>query len=62
MAESTYSGANGGECVEWSPATAQTHGPVPIRDGKNPHGPVLTISPSAWHAFIAYAATGHDAH
>ncbi|MEV7344099.1 DUF397 domain-containing protein [Streptomyces sp. NPDC093544] len=26
---------------------------VPVRDSKNPHGPVLVIDRSAWAAFVA---------
>ncbi|WP_078644975.1 DUF397 domain-containing protein [Streptomyces varsoviensis] len=37
-----------------------THGIVPIRDSKTPHGPVVTVSPTAWSAFVAFTA-GRDA-
>ncbi|MEW2401740.1 DUF397 domain-containing protein [Streptomyces sp. NPDC046862] len=26
---------------------------VPVRDSKNPDGPVLTFAPSAWKAFLS---------
>ncbi|MEV0262730.1 DUF397 domain-containing protein [Streptomyces sp. NPDC050617] len=52
---SSYSGPEGGQCVEWAPG-AVAHGVVPVRDSKDPSGPVLTVSPAAWAAFIAFAA------
>ncbi|WP_063834497.1 DUF397 domain-containing protein [Streptomyces griseolus] len=42
--KSSYSG-NGGTCVEWAPGHAATTGAVPVRDSKNPGGPVLTGPP-----------------
>ena len=38
---SSYSDANGGQCVEFSRVFTQTHGTVPVRDSKHPHGPAL---------------------
>ncbi|MEV0263253.1 DUF397 domain-containing protein [Streptomyces sp. NPDC050617] len=54
--KSSHSGGEGGNCVEWAPSTVATHGVVPVRDSKAPHGPVLTVSPVAWASFIAFAA------
>ncbi|MFE7114446.1 DUF397 domain-containing protein [Streptomyces sp. NPDC057654] len=54
--KSSYSSSNGGNCVEWAPATVATHGVVPVRDSKVPHGPTLAVSPDAWSAFVAFAA------
>jgi hypothetical protein len=45
----SYSGANGGECVEVASAT----GAVIVRDTKNRNGGMLTVPASAWRAFIA---------
>ncbi|KOG52003.1 DUF397 domain-containing protein [Streptomyces varsoviensis] len=53
--KSTYSGGEGGQCVEWAPAAVATSGAVPIRDSKVPHGPILTVSPAAWASFVAFA-------
>ncbi|MET8647020.1 DUF397 domain-containing protein [Streptomyces sp. NPDC004675] len=55
--KSTYSGSEGGECLEVAFAsddfgTART---VHVRDSKNPTGPVFTASPEAWAAFTDYA-------
>ncbi|MFE2046909.1 DUF397 domain-containing protein [Streptomyces sp. NPDC059459] len=47
---SSYSGSNGGECVE----VAEGHptDSVPVRDSKNPSGPVVTVGAHAWQAFV----------
>ncbi|MEV0262929.1 DUF397 domain-containing protein [Streptomyces sp. NPDC050617] len=52
--KSSYSNSNS-NCVEWAPAVAAT-GVVPVRDSKDPNGPVLAVSPAAWSAFVAFAA------
>ncbi|MFD7460347.1 MULTISPECIES: DUF397 domain-containing protein [unclassified Streptomyces] len=46
---SSYSNTNGGECVEM---TEDFPGVVPVRDSKNPHGPVLVVPAAAWDAFV----------
>lgn len=46
---STHSGGNN-ECVEVSDAPGAG---VPVRDGKRPHGPVITFTPHAWRAFVS---------
>ena len=45
----TYSGANGGECVE----VANAADAVMVRDTKNREGGILSVPASAWRAFIA---------
>jgi Domain of unknown function (DUF397) len=36
-------------------------GIVAVRDSKDPHGPVLAVTPSAWHDLIADVKAGqHD--
>ncbi|MET7640184.1 DUF397 domain-containing protein [Streptomyces sp. NPDC005438] len=50
--KSSYSGNGGGSCVEWAPSSVSTSGVVPVRDSKTPHGPELTLTPTAWHAFV----------
>ena len=47
--KSSYSGTNGGDCIEVAPGFP---GLVPVRDSKNPQGPVLVINRSAWLSFI----------
>ncbi|KOG51965.1 DUF397 domain-containing protein [Streptomyces varsoviensis] len=54
--KSSYSGGDGGQCVEWASAVVPTRGVVFVRDSKEPYGPVLTVSPTAWASFIAFAA------
>ena len=48
--KSSYSGANGGDCVEIAPDFPAT---VPVRDSKNPDGPVLLFPRPAWSAFLS---------
>ncbi|WP_033321057.1 DUF397 domain-containing protein [Streptomyces yerevanensis] len=47
--KSSYSGSEGGNCVEIAAHTAAVH----IRDSKNPTGPVLTVAPVSWAAFMS---------
>jgi hypothetical protein len=53
--KSTYSGGNGGDCVE----IGGTERAVAVRDTKDRAGAVLTFGPDAWRRF---AATVKDAH
>ncbi|MEU2422628.1 DUF397 domain-containing protein [Streptomyces sp. NPDC007851] len=46
--KSSYSGSQGGDCVEVAAEPACIH----IRDSKHPGGPVLTVSPSSWSGFV----------
>ncbi|MFJ7069534.1 DUF397 domain-containing protein [Streptomyces sp. NPDC101115] len=47
--KSSFSGTNGGDCVE----VADGHpGAVPVRDSKNPAGPVLIVGAEAWQTFV----------
>ncbi|MEV8453668.1 DUF397 domain-containing protein [Streptomyces sp. NPDC052095] len=55
--KSSYSG-NGGSCVEWAPAQVSATGVVPVRDSKNPGGPVLHTSRAAFATFVAGVKTG----
>jgi hypothetical protein len=47
--KSSYSGANGGECVE----VATTADAVMVRDTKDRNGDVLSVPASAWRAFVS---------
>ena len=47
--KSSYSGANGGECVE----VATTADAVMVRDTKDRSGNVLSVPVSAWRAFVS---------
>ena len=47
--KSSYSGGNGGNCVE---VARNLPGVVAVRDSKDPEGPALTFSPAGWDAFV----------
>ena len=47
--KSSYSGNTGGDCVEVADGLT---GVVPVRDSKNPAGPVLVLGVGAWQAFM----------
>ncbi|WEV28616.1 DUF397 domain-containing protein [Streptomyces sp. 71268] len=49
---------NGGACVEVAANLAAAHGTVPVRDSKDPHGPILTFDTTAWTAFVAGVKAG----
>ncbi|QKW18852.1 DUF397 domain-containing protein [Kitasatospora sp. NA04385] len=51
--KSSYS-ANGGNCVEVS---GDFPGTVPVRDSKDPHGPVLLFPAATWSAFVTAVRT-----
>ena len=53
--KSSYSGGNGGGCVE---VAANLPGVVAVRDSKNPAGPALTVSPGMWRALTAAIKSG----
>ena len=52
--KSSYSGSEGGQCVEVATCPHTIH----IRDSKNPadSSPTLTVSPTAWTAFTTHSA------
>ncbi|MFE4367501.1 DUF397 domain-containing protein [Streptomyces sp. NPDC056835] len=70
--KSSYSGSEGGECLEvaydWRKSSysddaggaclevATCPHAIHIRDSKTPTGPTLTLAPTAWAAFTAFAA------
>ena len=47
--KSSYSGTNGGGCVE---VATNLPGQVFVRDSKDPQGPVLTVTSAQWRAFL----------
>ena len=52
--KSSYSGGNGGGCVE----VAESPGQVLVWDSKDRKGPVLTFTPDEWRAFAARVRRG----
>jgi hypothetical protein len=46
--KSSYSGNDGGNCVE---VARNLPGVAAVRDSKDPHGPVLVVTPEEWRAF-----------
>jgi hypothetical protein len=47
--KSTYSGSNGGQCVE---VACNLPGIVAVRDSKDPTGPKLIVASRDWTAFV----------
>ncbi|AYC39352.1 DUF397 domain-containing protein [Streptomyces griseorubiginosus] len=47
--KSSYSDGEGGQCLE----VAVTPHTIHLRDSKHPTGPHLTLSPTAWSAFVS---------
>ena len=52
--KSSYSGNNGGNCVEVGTAARL----IAVRDSKDPHGPVLAFGPQTWRRFAARVKAG----
>ncbi|MGW0994411.1 DUF397 domain-containing protein [Streptomyces sp. NPDC002523] len=50
--KSSYSAGNGGECVE----VAAGPGTVHVRDSKDTTRAALAVEPTAWTAFVQFAA------
>ncbi|MFI0406306.1 DUF397 domain-containing protein [Actinomadura sp. 3N508] len=55
--KSTRSGSSGSQsdCVE----VAGLQRNIGVRDSKDPHGPKLTLAPTAWHALTRQIKNGH---
>ncbi|MGA4963217.1 DUF397 domain-containing protein [Streptomyces pseudogriseolus] len=51
--KSSYSGTEGGDCVEVAAGTAVVH----VRDSKAAAGPVVTVSRDAWAGFVGPASS-----
>ncbi|MFJ3507748.1 DUF397 domain-containing protein [Streptomyces luteogriseus] len=52
--KSTYSGDQGGQCLEVAETPDAT---VAIRDSKHPAGPILTLDPAAFTTFVNWTST-----
>jgi hypothetical protein len=53
--KSSYSGGNGGQCVE---VATNLPGIVAVRDSKNPDGPKVIFTPAEWTAFVSGVRDG----
>ncbi|WP_043183182.1 DUF397 domain-containing protein [Streptomyces sp. NRRL F-5123] len=51
--KSSHSTNDGPECVEVKASDEE----ILVRDSKDPDGPRLSVTPHAWAAFLAYAAS-----
>ncbi|MFJ1802305.1 DUF397 domain-containing protein [Streptomyces sp. NPDC088180] len=51
--KSSYSNGDGGDCVEVAAHPTAVH----VRDSKVTDGPVLTVEPAAWTAFVHGSST-----
>jgi hypothetical protein len=49
---SSYS-ENGGQCIEVATNLVASRGVVPVRDSKNPGGPVLALPADVFSSFVA---------
>ncbi|MFE4826325.1 DUF397 domain-containing protein [Streptomyces sp. NPDC056672] len=58
--KSSYS-SNGGDCVEVAANLATSRGVVPVRDSKDPSGPVLNVLAGAFASFVAGVKAGEFA-
>ena len=54
--KSSYSGGNGGDCIETAPGFIP--GAVPVRDSKDPSGPALVFPTDAFAAFVNAVKAG----
>ena len=53
--KSSHSNPDGGACVEVSDDFTAL---VPVRDSKNPHGPVLAFAADGWTSFVTAVKDG----
>ncbi|GGL87859.1 hypothetical protein GCM10010129_34620 [Streptomyces fumigatiscleroticus] len=53
--KSSYSNQDGGACLEVSDDFAAI---VPVRDSKNPDGPVLAFAVGGWASFVSAIKAG----
>lgn len=54
--KSSYSGGNGGNCIE---VAALTGGSRAVRDSKYPLGPAFVVGADSWTAFCAVVKDGN---
>jgi hypothetical protein len=57
--KSSFSGDNGGNCVEVAKINGSGHASlIALRDSKDPDGPKLLFTPHEWDAFLSGAKEG----
>ncbi|MDQ1016730.1 DUF397 domain-containing protein [Streptomyces afghaniensis] len=54
--KSSYSGGEGGQCLEWAPSVAVADGLVPVRDSKAPELGALLVSVEQWQSFVHHVS------
>ncbi|UNO43728.1 DUF397 domain-containing protein [Streptomyces sp. MST-110588] len=52
--KSSYSN-NGGDCIEVATNLVASRGVVPVRDSKDPNGPVLLLHPATFTGLVEFA-------
>lgn len=52
--KSTYSGGDGGQCIEWAPDHARATGEFLVRDSKAPDGPHLTLTREGFTSLVEF--------
>jgi hypothetical protein len=55
---SSYSGNNGGQCVEVALPAGDRSPLCLVRDSKDRQGPVLAFTPAQWRSFVAGVQQG----
>ena len=55
--KSSYSGSNGGQCIEVAASDR-----VLVRDSKNPDGPILCFTLEAWQRLLASVKSGQHSY
>jgi hypothetical protein len=55
--KSSYSGDQGGDCVEVAELPSAAIG---VRDSKTPAGPILTVDPAAFSSFVDWTSTSAE--
>ncbi|WP_328321105.1 DUF397 domain-containing protein [Streptomyces sp. NBC_00388] len=55
--KSSYSNQDGGQCLEVADGLAAV---VPVRDSKNPDGPVIAFAAHGWATFVASVRNGES--
>ncbi|MEV2218143.1 DUF397 domain-containing protein [Streptomyces sp. NPDC050997] len=53
--KSTYSGGEGGNCIEWAPEYAAATGEFLVRDSKDLNGPHLALTREGFSGLVEFA-------